>query len=120
MKKKIFCFDIDGVICNTKENKYQNSKPNKNTIKIINELYKKNKIIIFTSRYMGRNNDNIKKAKSQGYQKTFRQLKSWGLNFHKLKFGKPSFDIYVDDKSIFFKKKWHVNFKKKYLKNNDY
>ena len=52
----------------------------------------------------GRNNDNIKKAKSQGYQKTFRQLKSWGLNFHKLKFGKPSFDIYVDDKSIFFKR----------------
>ena len=53
---------------------------------------------------MGRNNDNIKKAKSQGYQKTFRQLKSWGLNFHKLKFGKPSFDIYVDDKSIFLKR----------------
>ena len=68
---------------------------------------------------MGRNNDNIKKLNPKVI-KTFRQLKSWGLNFHKLKFGKPSFDIYVDDKSIFFKKKWHVNFKKKYLKNNDY
>ena len=114
-KKKIFCFDIDGVICETKKNSYSQSRPNKKTIKIINELYKKNKIIIFTSRYMGRNNDNVKKAKSQGYQKTLSQLKSWGLNFHKLQFGKPSFDFYIDDKSIFFKKKWHVNFKKKYL-----
>ena len=27
MKKKIFCFDIDGVICSTKKNNYEKSKP---------------------------------------------------------------------------------------------
>ena len=116
MRKKIFCFDIDGVICETTKNLYSKSRPNKRTIKLINELYRENKIIIFTSRYMGRNNENVKKAKDQGYDKTYKQLKSWGLNFHKLKFGKPSFDFYVDDKNIFFKKNWHQNFKKKYLK----
>ena len=33
---------------------------------------------------MGRNNENVKKAKDQGYDKTYKQLKSWGLNFHNL------------------------------------
>ena len=115
MKKKIFCFDIDGVICSTKKNDYEKSKPNKNAIKIINELYLKNKIIIFTSRYMGRNNENIKKAKAQGYSKTFKQLKGWGLKFHKLKFGKPSYDFFLDDKNVFFKRKWQTYFKKRFL-----
>ena len=115
MKKKIFCFDIDGVICRTKKNNYHKSRPYKNTIKIINELYLNNTIIIFTSRYMGRNKENIKKAKAQGYNKTFKQLKSWGLKFHKLKFGKPSYDFFLDDKNIFFKKKRHSYFRRKFL-----
>tara|TARA_A100001015_G_C15040694_1_gene739459 strand:+ start:336 stop:698 length:363 start_codon:yes stop_codon:yes gene_type:complete len=114
-KKKIFCFDIDGVICSTKKNNYQKSRPYKKTIELINKLYKKNKIIIFTSRYMGRNNENITKAKKQGYLKTLKQLKKWGLNFHQLKFGKPSFDHYIDDKSVFFERNWHKNFEKKFL-----
>ena len=64
---------------------------------------------------MGRNNENIKKAKAQGYNKTFKQLKSWGLKFHKLKFGKPSYDFFLDDKNIFFKKKWQKYFRKRFL-----
>ena len=115
MKKKTFCFDIDGVICKTSKNKYSSSTPIIKTIKIINKLYDKNRIIIFTSRYMGRNNENIKKAKAQGYKKTFKQLKGWGLKFHELRFGKPSYDFFLDDKNVFFKKNWHEQFKKKYL-----
>ena len=42
---------------------------------------------------------------------SFKQLKKWNLKYHKLIFGKPSFDIFVDDKSFGFKKNWHVNFK---------
>ena len=106
-KKKVFCFDIDGIICKTIDSNYIKAKPNFKTIKLINELYKKNKIIIFTSRYMGRNKDNVTKAKTQGYNSTFKQLKKWGVNFHELKFGKPSFDYVIDDKSIFFKNSWH-------------
>ncbi len=115
MKKKIFCFDIDGVICKTSKNKYSSSKPIYQTIEIINQLYLKNRVIIFTSRYMGRNKDNIRKAKAQGYKKTYNQLKKWGLKFHELKFGKPSYDFFLDDKNIFFEKNWHDHFKKKYL-----
>jgi len=106
MKKK-YCFDIDGVICKTKKDDYKNSKPIKKSIKIINELYDDgNIVLIFTARFMGRSKDNIKIAKKVGYKFTYNQLKKWNLKFHKLIFGKPSFDLFVDDKSIFFQKDW--------------
>ena len=37
---------------------------------------------------------------------TVSQLKSWKVKYHSLFFGKPSFDIFIDDKSLFFKKNW--------------
>ena len=43
-KKKIFCFDIDGIICRTIDSNYIKAKPNFKTIKLINELYKKIKL----------------------------------------------------------------------------
>ena len=114
--KNIFCFDIDGVICDTPGNNYSKSKPNFKTIKTINKLRAKgHRIILFTSRYMGRNKENVINAKKQGYKSTYEQLKSWGLNFDKLIFGKPSYDIYIDDKSIFFKKTWQDYLVKKYI-----
>ena len=51
---------------------------------------------------MGRNNDNIRQEK-QAYKITLSQLKKWNVNYNKLIFGKPSFDIYIDDKSLFLK-----------------
>tara|TARA_B100001063_G_C16770068_1_gene561045 strand:+ start:3151 stop:3495 length:345 start_codon:yes stop_codon:yes gene_type:complete len=113
MKKK-FCFDLDGVICTTYKNNYKNSKPKKKVINTINKLYDKAYIIIFTSRFMGRTNENVKLAKKKGYKFTLTQLNDWGVKFHKLKFGKPSYDIIVDDKSFNFKKNWINEFEKKY------
>lgn len=108
MKINKICFDIDGVICSlSKNNNYKKSRPIQETIKLINSLYnKKIKIILFTSRFMGRTGENKTKAKKIGYEFTKNQLKSWGLNYHKLIMGKPSYDLVVDDKSLFFKKKW--------------
>jgi uncharacterized HAD superfamily protein len=108
-KKKVkkYCFDIDGIICKTVKSDYKNSVPNYKVIKIINKLHELGHyIIIFTSRYMGRNQDNIFLAKKQGYKFTYNQLVKWGLKFNKLIFGKPSFDFVIDDKSLFYKKNW--------------
>ena len=111
--KKIYV-DIDGVICRTKKNFYKKSKPNKKVIKLINYWHKSGKtIIIYTARYMGRNSDNIYKAKKKGYISTFKQLNEWGLKFDKLIFGKPSYDVIIDDKALGFKKDWYKNFKVK-------
>ena len=112
MKKKIICFDLDNVICITKKNYYKKSKPIFHVIKLVNTLYQNGYYIkIFTSRYMGRCKENVTFAKRKGYKYTKNQLNSWGLKFHKLIFGKPSYDLFIDDKSIFFRKNWFKNFK---------
>ena len=106
--KETICFDIDNVICQTKSKDYKNAKPNKMGIKKINMLFEQGYIIkLYTARFMGRNNDNISKAKKQGYKMTENQLKRWKIKYHKLVFGKTSFDLFIDDKSMYFKKKWH-------------
>lgn len=106
-KKKIICFDLDGVICKTKKNYYTKSKPNHLAIKKINKLYDEgNYIKIFTARFMGRSKDNQVAAKKKGYHITKKQLEKWNLKYHKLILGKPSYDIIIDDKSIFYNKNW--------------
>ncbi len=116
MKKKIFCFDLDNTICKTNGSDYDKSIPIIPVINLINRLFKKkNKIIIFTARYMGRNKENSKLVKKKYYQKTYKQLKKWNLKFDELIMGKPTFDVIIDDKSFDFNKKWVEKFKKKYL-----
>ena len=110
LKNKKICFDLDGVICMTNRSEYKKSKPKKKVIKLVNKLYKDNTIIIFTARYMGRNNDKAKIAKKQGYEHTALQLKKWNVSFDKLIFGKPSYDLIIDDKALGFKKDWYKSF----------
>lgn len=105
--KKIICFDIDGVICKSKNGDYKNSKPIKKNINFINSLDRnKIKIILYTARFMGRTNNNQKKSTILAKKLTIDQLNLWKLNYDEIYFGKPSFDLFVDDKSIFFKKCW--------------
>ena len=40
------------------------------------------------------------------HPRTRKQLKKWDLKYHELIFGKPSYDLFIDDKSIFFNKNW--------------
>jgi hypothetical protein len=105
---KVLCFDIDNIICTTIGSKYSESKPNYKAIKLINSLYKRGFIIkLFTARYMGRNKDDIKLAAPKAKKITLIQLKKWNVSYHKIFFGKPSYDIIIDDKALFFKKNWY-------------
>ena len=104
---KTICFDIDNVICKTIKSNYKKSKPIKKNIKFINHLYDQGHTIkIFTARYMGRTRDSVTQAKKKAKKITLNQLDSWNVKFHKLYFGKPSSDIYIDDKNLNFKKNW--------------
>ena len=119
MQNKIICFDLDNILCKTKNNEYAKSLPIKKNIQIVNNLFNKGYYIkIFTARYMGRNKDNVIKAKRQGYKFTQSQLKRWKIKYHKLIFGKPSFDLYIDDKSIFYDKSWANIIKQKIYEKN--
>tara|TARA_B110001452_G_scaffold235071_1_gene213689 strand:+ start:812 stop:1180 length:369 start_codon:yes stop_codon:yes gene_type:complete len=114
---KTICFDIDNTICKTVNSDYKNSKPIIKNINYINRLFDDGyKIKIFTARYMGRSNDNSSKAKKKAKQITLNQLKKWNVKYHRVFFGKPSTDLYVDDKNLGFKKDWIKQLKKE-LKN---
>lgn len=109
-------FDIDDTICRTINAKYSESKPIKKRIKIVNSLYDEGYYIkIFTARYMGRNKENSSLVKKKYYKKTHKQLVSWGLKFHELIMGKPTYDIYIDDKSYNSKEKKTFNTIKKLI-----
>lgn len=118
LKNKIICFDLDNTLCTTESNFYNKSKPKKNNIKIVNELYDNGYYIkVFTARYMSRSKENPEKAKKRGYNQARKQLDSWNLKYHELIFGKPSFDLYIDDKSLFYLKSWSSKLKKLLLKD---
>ena len=90
---KTFCFDIDGVIASiTPNNDYKLARPIINNINIINELYKKNNIILFTARGYVTGLDWEEVTKNQ--------MEKWKVKYHELKFGKPAADFYVDDRIL--------------------
>jgi len=49
---------------------------------------------------MGRYKDNKEKAIEKFYSLTKMQLDIWGCKYHELILGKPSGDIYIDDKGM--------------------
>ena len=96
---KTYVIDIDGTICDNDGN-YEISIPKLDRIAKINALYDKGHTIkYFTARGMGRYNSRIL-AHREFYDLTYNQLKSWGCKFHELILGKPSGDIYIDDKGM--------------------
>lgn len=108
MKK--YVFDIDGTICKTIDGLYRESIPIKGRINKINKLFEDgNSITYFTARGMGRTNDDSDKAIELFYDMTKEQLDRWGAKYNTLVLGKPSADLYVDDKGVsdedFFKSK---------------
>lgn len=85
--------DIDNTICCTTSNDYTQSTPLPNRIKYINTLYDTgHKIIYWTARGSS--------TKIDWSTITTNQLKLWGVKYHDIKFGKPSYDLFIDDKAI--------------------
>lgn len=93
IKKKIYCIDLDGTLC-SHEKDYNNAQPFLDRIDKVNKLYEDgNVIVIDTAR-----------GKTTGidwYAITERQLKEWGVLYHKLRVGEKLYaDVFVDDKAI--------------------
>ena len=100
MKTKTYVFDIDGTLCTNTEGDYLKAEPLYDRIKVVNILAKRNKIVLFTARGMGRHQNDAKKAIEQFYDLTKKQLEDWGVQYHQLFLGKPAGDYYIDDKGI--------------------
>lgn len=109
---KTICFDLDGVLCNQTSGDYENSIPNREAVEILNRLYDEgNRIIIYTSRFMNRNNGDIVETYKSGYEFTRQQLVGWGIKYHALYLGKPIYDIVIDDKAICCASDWEEIYK---------
>jgi len=89
----VYCFDIDGTICTNTEGDYEHAVPFKDVIEKVNRLYDEgHKIIYYTARGSTTGID--------WHDLTRKQLEDWQVKYHELVMGKPTADVYVDDKAI--------------------
>ena len=96
-----YVFDIDGTICTSTDGDYSKAEPLAGRIQKINDLFDQgNRIIFFTARGMGSSDNNAQIARAKWEVFTKDQLAAWGVQYHTLILGKPSGDLYVDDKAI--------------------
>jgi len=90
--------DIDNTICHSHKNAfgewdYSLSEPRYDQIEKINKLHNEgHEIVYWTARgsLTGKDWEDL----------TRKQLSEWGVKFHAVKFHKPFYDIFIDDKNI--------------------
>lgn len=90
----VIYIDIDETICNSPDKpNYTTSTPIVENIAKANKLYDEGHLIVYwTARGSATGVDWSELTKAQ--------LDKWGVKRHGLKFGKPSYDIFIDDKNI--------------------
>jgi hypothetical protein len=90
----IYYIDIDDTICTLSEPmKYESAQPIPCAIQKVNQLYDAGHTVRFwTARGTVSGIDWRELTESQ--------LKSWGVKYHSLIFGKPAYDFFIDDKNI--------------------
>ncbi len=86
--------DIDGTICRkeSKDSPYEDCTPIMERIEEVNKLYEKGNTITYWTARGSRTGRDLQEL-------TKRQLSEWNCKYHHLLFGKPPYDIYIDDKS---------------------
>jgi len=102
----IYCFDIDGTLCDTDGNNYRDAAPYPEAIKEVRRLYDAGHIIkMFTARGTT--------SKIDWTDLTRDQLEEWRVPYHELIMNvKPSFDIIVDDRAV-NAEEWRASFNPK-------
>jgi vacuolar-type H+-ATPase subunit E/Vma4 len=90
----IIYIDIDDTICHSPDKpNYTTSTPIKENIEKANKLYDEGNLIVYwTARGSATGIDWSKITKQQ--------FKDWGVKYHDLKFGKPNYDLFIDDKNL--------------------
>lgn len=98
-----YFIDLDETLCRNlgEKSTYDYCEPIVERIQNVNRLYDQgNYIVIWTAR-----------GRTSGIdwtQKTTEQLAEWDVKYHELKMDKPSYDVYIDDKSFNVDTLWRV------------
>jgi hypothetical protein len=87
------CFDLDGTLCTATEGAYERADPVPWAIARVNGLRRQgHRIIVFTARGTATGID---------WEPLTRvQLARWGVAYDELRFGKPSADVFIDDRAV--------------------
>lgn len=93
-----YIIDIDMTICFTPKkygvvNNYHESVPFKDRIDIINALYDAGHHITYWTARGAQSGEDCEEV-------TRKCLEDWGCKFHELNFGKPHYDVWIDDKAM--------------------
>jgi len=88
----IIYVDVDQTLFCSKIPTYEATYVNQRMIDIVNELYKHNFIILWTSRGTV--------TRIDWREHTENQLKHMGVKYHELRLKKPMYDFWVDDKAV--------------------
>lgn len=90
-----YCFDIDGTLCSNTDGDYSRAVPFYQVIAQVNRLYAGgHRILLYTARGTTTGID--------WRELTEHQLKEWNVHYHELFMGKPTADVYIDDKAVNF------------------
>jgi histidinol phosphatase-like enzyme len=97
----IIFLDIDETICTcSSSGDYSSAQPIVQAIEKANQLYADgHKIVYWTARGTVTGID--------WREVTEKQFQKWGVKYHELRFGKPVFDIFIDDKNMNSKEWWN-------------
>ncbi len=88
-----YCFDIDGTLCTNTNGEYHQAQPFPKIINEVNRLFQAgHRIVLYTARG-GTTGIDWRALTEQ-------QLRDWRVRYHILQMGKPSADVYIDDKAI--------------------
>ena len=92
-KQRTIYVDVDETICISPQSRdYAKAVPILTNIEKANKLYKEGHTIVYwTARGTGSGKD--------WREVTEKQFEEWGVKYHELKFGKPMYDLFIDDKN---------------------
>jgi CMP-N,N'-diacetyllegionaminic acid synthase len=90
----VIYIDIDETICNSPDKPdYSTSTPIYENIYKANKLYDEgHHIVYWTARGSV--------TKKDWSKITLKQFSEWGVKYHELKFGKPYYDLFIDDRNL--------------------
>ncbi len=87
------CFDIDGTLCTNTDGRYEEAQPYPEVIAEVARVRAAgHRIILYTAR-----------GNTTGVdwrELTLRQLAAWGVQYDDLVLGKPTADVYIDDRAV--------------------
>lgn len=100
-----YCFDIDGTIAETRKEKqfYWEVEPKEGAVESLQKLKEEGHyIILYTARNMETFSSNLGKINAVQGPVLFDWLKKYEIPYDEIYFGKPSADVYIDDKGLKF------------------